>query len=156
MGTRIKKIISGGQNGADRAALDVAIKLGILHGGWCPRGHLAEDGVINERYELTEAPNEEPGQRPEWNVRDSDGTGIFSIANKLTGGSARTREFAEKHGKPCLHLSRERDGAKALQMLAEFIEANRIAILNVAGPRASEEPDEAEFVRSTLLASLSS
>ena len=155
IGTTIKKIISGGQTGADRAALDAAISLGIPHGGWCPRGRLAEDGGIDERYQLTETPTDGSAQRTEWNVRDSDGTVIFSIADKLAKGSAKTEEFALKHRKPCLHLSRARDGAQAPEKLREFVRVNQILLLNVAGPRASEEPKVAEFVRDTLLAYLS-
>src|SRR2546428_7239726 len=99
----IEKIISGGQTGADRAALDFAIARGIPHGGWCPRGRLAEDGVISDRYQLTETPSANSAQRTEGNVRDSDGTVIFSIGPKLTGGSKQTAEFARQHRKPCLH-----------------------------------------------------
>src|SRR4051812_32778465 len=115
MGTIIKKIISGGQTGADRAALDVAITVGIPHGGWCPRGRLAEDGLIDERYQLAETLDADSARRTEWNVRDSDGTVIFSMKDKLSGGSARTEEFALKYAKPCLHLSREKDGDTATQ-----------------------------------------
>ena len=75
-------ILSGGQTGADRAALDFAIEYGLPHGGWCPRGRLAEDGPIDERYELTETPSHRYAQRTEWNVRDSDATVVFSIARK--------------------------------------------------------------------------
>ncbi len=83
----LQKIISGGQTGADRAALDFAIARGIPHGGWCPRGRLAEDGTIPALYQLSETPGPDHAQRTEWNVRDSDGTVIFSIAPALTGGS---------------------------------------------------------------------
>jgi hypothetical protein len=155
MDTIIKKIISGGQTGADRAALNVAIELGIPHGGWCPRRRLAEDGVIDGRYQLMETPGADSAQRTEWNARDSDGTVIFSIGDKLSGGSARTEEFALNYHKPCLHLSRESNAEKAAEKLVEFVRGNRIAILNVAGPRASEEPELVEFVWSTLLACLS-
>src|SRR5436189_4749506 len=92
----VEKIISGGQTGADRAALDFALAHGLAHGGWCPRGRLAEDGALEERYELRETPDAEYAQRTEWNVRDSDGTVIFSIAAGLTGGSKLTAEFAAK------------------------------------------------------------
>src|SRR5438105_2044217 len=88
------KIISGGQTGADRAALDFAIARGIAHGGWCPRGRLAEDGRIEERYQLMETPSKDPIQRTEWNARDSDATLVFSIARQLTGGSRKTVELA--------------------------------------------------------------
>jgi len=147
----IKKIISGGQTGADRAALDVAIQLKIPHGGWCPRGRLSEDGVIEQRYELSETPDAEPAKRTEWNVRDSDGTVIFSVSANLSEGSAKTEIFARLHRKPCLHISRERDGEKATEMLATFLNENEIEVLNVAGPRHSEEPGVAEFVSRTLL-----
>jgi hypothetical protein len=147
----IKKIISGGQTGADRAALDTAIQLKIPHGGWCPHGRLAEDGIIAKGYELSETPDADSAQRTEWNVRDSDGTVIFSISPKLKGGSARTRIFARLHRKPCLHISRERDGEKATEMLATFLNEKEIEVLNVAGPRHSEDPAVAEFVSRTLL-----
>jgi hypothetical protein len=152
--TMIKKLISGGQTGADRAAFDVAIKLNIPHGGWCPRGRLAEDGIIESSYELTETPRAEPVQRTEWNVRDSDGTVIFSISPKLGGGSAWTEAFARQYRKPSLHLSRKRDGEKAKEMLARFLVENKIQILNVAGSRHSEEPDVGDFVSQTLQATL--
>ena len=102
----LQKIISGGQTGADRAALDFAIARGIPHGGWCPRGRLAEDGTIPALYQLSETPGPDHAQRTEWNVRDSDGTVIFSIAPALTGGSRETAELARQHQKPCLHLVR--------------------------------------------------
>ena len=75
------KIISGGQTGADRAALEFAIKQGIPHGGWCPKGRRSEDGQIDAKYQLQETPSSNYLQRTEWNVRDSDGTVIFSIAS---------------------------------------------------------------------------
>src|SRR5437867_10686295 len=100
----IERIISGGQTGADRAALDFAIARGIPHGGWCPQGRLAEDGIIPGCYKLTETPSPDPVQRTEWNVRDSDGSVIFSIGPRLAGGSKKTADFARRHKKPCLHL----------------------------------------------------
>lgn len=148
--TMLKKIISGGQTGGDRAALDAATDLGIPYGGWCPRGRLAEDGVIHPRYQLTETPSADAVQRTEWNVRDSDGTVIFSISPQLSGGSAKTEFFARQHGKPCLHISQESGGNYATEMLANFLSSNTIKILNVAGPRRSEEPGVAEFVCQTL------
>jgi hypothetical protein len=148
--TMIKKIICGGQTGADRAALDLAIKGNIPHGGWCPRGRLAEDGIIDSCYKLFETPTADPAQRTEWNVRDSDGTVIFSIAPKLSGGSAKTEMFARQCRKPCVHICLERDREKATEMLAKFLVENKIQILNVAGPRQSEEPQIAEFVIQTV------
>lgn len=150
----LQKIISGGQTGADRAALDFAIQRGISHGGWCPRGRLAEDGAIPARYQLSETPSPDYAQRTEWNVRDSGGTVIFSIACILTGGSKQTAELARQHRKPCLHLARERDEAVAARKLREFLVAQEIRVLNVAGPRQSQEPEVARFVRETLERSL--
>src|SRR5262249_12810207 len=91
--TMIKKIISSAQTGADRAALDTAIKLNLPHGGWCPRGRFAEDGIIADFYALTETPSADSAQRTVWNVRDSDATVIFSISPKLSGGTAKTEIF---------------------------------------------------------------
>ena len=146
----METIISGGQTGADRAALDFAIARRIENGGWCTRGRLAEDGTISERYQLAETPNFDWAQRTEWNVRDSHGTVIISIAPELAGGSKQTAEFAAKYQKPCLHLSRERDGDDAARKLSEFLATHPIKTLNVAGPRESEEPDVGVFLRQVL------
>lgn len=94
------KIVSGGQTGADRAGLDWAIKHGIPYGGWCCKGRRSEDGSIPSQYQLQETPSTNYLQRTEWNVRDSDGTVIFSLAERLSGGSLKTLEFAIKHRKP--------------------------------------------------------
>ena len=94
------KIISGGQTGADRAALDWAIFHDVLHGGWCPKGRKAEDGPVAGHYALKETPSASYPQRTQWNVRDSDGTVIFTMATKLTGGSKLTADAAKKFGKP--------------------------------------------------------
>jgi hypothetical protein len=146
----LQKIVSGGQTGADRAALDFALARGIPHGGWCPHRRLAEDGTIPACYHLTETPSPDHAQRTEWNVRDSDGTLIFSIGPTLVGGSKQTAEFARQHRKPCLHLSRERDGEAAAAKLRDFLVEYEIGILNVAGPRHSQEPEVAGFTRDTL------
>jgi len=145
-----RKFVSGGQTGADRAALDFAIDHDIPHGGWCPKGRLSEDGVIDPRYQLKETPSEDYAQRTEWNVRDSDGTVIFSIKPELKGGSLFTREVAERFGKPWLHLSRSESIEVSARRLEEFIERDRIRVLNVAGPRASQEPDVGAFVVEVL------
>ena len=99
----VKKIISGGQTGADRAALDFAIKHNIPHGGWIPKGRRAEDGPLPERYQLKEMPTDSYPKSTEQNVIDSDGTVIISHG-ALTGGSANTAAMARKHGRPWLHL----------------------------------------------------
>lgn len=143
-------IISGGQAGADRAALDFAIAQGIPHAGWCPKGRKAEDGPIDPHYKLQETPRADYLQRTEWNVLDSDGTVVFSIGPLLAGGSKKTVELARKHGKPCLHVSAQGGGAKAQELLRIFIRQHGIKVLNVAGPRASNEPDIGAFVVETL------
>jgi hypothetical protein len=145
----IQKIISGGQTGADRMALDWAIWHGIPHGGWCPKGRKAEDGPIGSKYLLKETPTSNYAQRTEWNVRDSDGTVIFSLAPALTGGSKKTIEFAIKHEKPWRHISCSGQ-YDAPDSLLRFISDHRIKILNIAGPRASKEPQIAAFVRKVL------
>jgi putative molybdenum carrier protein len=143
-------IISGGQTGADRAALDFAIAHNIRHGGCCPLGRLAEDAIIDERYQLTESPAADYAQRTERNVRDSDGTVIFTIGKTLTGGSKQTSEFAMQLGKPCLHLSQEADGKATVEKLRQFLFQNRIKVLNVAGSRKSQEPQVGDFTIATL------
>jgi len=99
----IKKIISGGQTGADRAALDVAIELDIQHGGWVPKGRKTENGVLPGKYELQEMPTASYPKRTERNVLDSDGTLIISHG-QLTRGSTLTQRLAKKHRRPCLHI----------------------------------------------------
>jgi hypothetical protein len=143
-------IRSGGQTGADRAALDWAIRRAVPHGGWCPRGRTAEDGVIPPRYRLRETPSTDSNQRTEWNVRDSDGTVIFSIGARLTGGSLFTQEAAMQLGKPWLHLALLRDARCAAARLRAFVRRHRIRVLNVAGPRASQQPEVGRFVCGTL------
>ena len=99
----IQKIISGGQTGADRAALDVAIELGISHGGWIPKGRKTEEGPLPEKYQLQEMPTGSYQKRTQQNVIDSHGTLIISHG-KLTGGSAFTRRLAKIHKRPFLHI----------------------------------------------------
>jgi hypothetical protein len=150
----LERIVSGGQTGVDREALNVAMEFGLPHGGWCPRGRLAEDGNIPPAYRLQETPEPVYAQRTEWNVRDSDGTVIFSVSPTLTGGSALTRELAEAYGKPCLHVCEERDARTAVRKLRAFLRRHGIRTLNVAGPRLSTEPGAAAFARRVLEALL--
>ena len=135
----IEKFVSGGQTGADRAALDVALRHGIPHGGWCPKGRKAEDGIIGGQYQLVETPSANYLQRTEWNVRDTDGTAIFTFAAKLSGGSLRTFKFAIKQKRPCVHISRAGIYEPALA-LQQFVHEHGIKRLNVAGSRESKEP----------------
>ncbi len=151
MKTLLEKLVSGAQTGADRAALDVAIRHGFPHGGWCPKGRKAEDGVIPAQYQLVETPSASYLQRTERNVRDSDGTAIFTIARELSGGSRRTAEFAAKHGKPCIHLAQRASSyVDPALLLLRFVEENGICVLNVAGTRGSKEPDVWQFTFQTL------
>jgi len=145
----VDRIISGGQTGADRAALDFALAHGIPHGGWCPKGRRAEDGIIPDRYLLQETPSRDNSQRTEWNVRDSDATVIFTIGTTLTGGSKLTAEFAAKHGKPWLHLAKA-ESCDPAGKLNEFLAIHAVRVLNVADSRASKEPEVAKFVEGVL------
>ncbi len=131
------RVVSGGQTGVDRAALDVALSLNIPCGGWCPRGRKAEDGPIDRRYPLEESSSAKYAQRTRWNVRDSDGTLILTVG-ELTGGTELTRRYAERLKRPLyvVDLSRTR----AVAPVARWIENSGIRILNVAGPRESTCP----------------
>jgi hypothetical protein len=136
----LKKIISGEQTGADRAALDFAIKMEIPHGGWIPKGRLTEDGSLPPKYNLKEMPTESYPKRTEQNVIDSDATLILSHG-KLTGGSKLTREFADNHKRPCLHIDlNQQVEYEAAVHIHDWIGQHKIKILNVAGPRASKDP----------------
>jgi hypothetical protein len=147
------KIVSGGQTGADRAALDWAMANGVAHGGWCPKGRRAEDGPLSPRYRLDETPTYFYEQRTEWNARDADGTVVITLADKLQGGSALTAAMARKHKKPCLHLSRAGFGGNLTAVagaLRRFVLEQNVRTLNVAGPRATTEPDIYAWVTAVL------
>jgi hypothetical protein len=144
----IEKIVSGGQSGTDRAALDWAIKKGVPHGGWCPAGRKAEDGIIPPAYQLQEVPDGGSyRRRTKANVRDSDATLIVTLGEELTGGSRTTALFADRLGKPWLHLH---PGMPWRSQLKGWLESHVIAVLNVAGPRASREPEVGMFVVEVL------
>ena len=135
----IRKIISGGQTGADQAALEAAIKLGIPHGGWIPKGRLTEKGTLPPKYKLTEMPDSSYASRTEQNVIDSSGTVIISHG-PLTEGSEYTRQMAIKHHRPWLHIDLNKTPAfKSATLISSWINKNSIEILNVAGPRASKD-----------------
>jgi predicted Rossmann-fold nucleotide-binding protein len=130
----IRKVVSGGQTGVDRAALDVAMELGIRCGGWCPKGRRAEDGVINSRYPLNETGSKSYARRTEWNVRDSDGTFIVTVGEP-TGGTALTIRAAEEMERACIII--DPSSATGVKTFREWVETERIETLNVAGPRES-------------------
>lgn len=152
---RLTTIVSGGQTGVDRAALDVALTLGLATGGWVPRGRLAEDGVIPDRYAgLREAPSPNPAVRTALNVRDSDATLILA-RGRLTGGSRLTLDEARRRGRPVLHLDLAELGLEAAAgRLRAWLEALDPAILNVAGPRASHDAAIARLAAAVLRACL--
>jgi hypothetical protein len=136
----IKKIISGGQTGVDQAALDVAIKLAVAHGGWIPQGRITESGPLPAKYNLKETGSSSYAERTEKNAQDADGTLIIS-RGLLTGGSEYTREMAIKHARPWLHIDLSRVAAfQAAVAINQWILQNEIEILNVAGPRSSKDP----------------
>jgi hypothetical protein len=146
----ITKIVSGGQTGADQAALDVAIEEGIPHGGWIPKGRKTEGGPLPEKYQLKEMPTADYPKRTEKNVVDSDGTAILSHG-KLTGGSAFTAKMAVKHGRPFLHIDLHKVNAfKAAEDISNWITQHDIKVLNMAGPRASKDPGIYEAVKKIL------
>lgn len=143
------RIVSGGQTGADRAALRWAMNHGFPTGGWCPARRWAEDGRIPSRYPLHPTPTPAPEQRTRWNVRDSDATLIFSIRSRLTGGTLLTLDFAQELRKPVLVVRPDRGERAALAVL-RFLGRHPITTLNIAGPRRSEEPSVGAFVTQTL------
>ena len=151
------KIVSGGQTGADRAALDAASEIGIPYGGWIPQDRLAEDGKIPVGYDsLTECDSRDYAVRTELNVEDSDATLIVSHG-PLTGGSKLTHDYCRKHGKPCLHIDLcVLDQREAEEKLSEWLWSTGCRILNVAGPRASGDPLIYDEVKRLLLACLGS
>jgi hypothetical protein len=146
----ITRIVSGGQTGADRGGLDAAIASGVAHGGWCPKGRLAEDGVIPERYRLTETAEVAAEGRTRKNVTDSDGTVLFTHG-EARGGSLLTLQYAEQIGKPLLHLDVAGvTEVEAATRLRDWAHTHEIVTLNVAGERESEAPGIHAWVRNVL------
>ena len=139
----LRKIISGGQSGVDRAALDAALAAGLELGGWCPKGRRAEDGPIADRYPLTETDCESYATRTRWNVRDSDATLILCDAEP-TGGTALTIEYCRLLDKPFLICS---PASGSIEDPLEWITLHKPKILNVAGPRESTDMPVYEAAR---------
>jgi len=133
----LEKIVSGGQTGVDRAALDAALVLSVPCGGWCPKGRLAEDGAIAIRYPLTETYSAKYPYRTACNVRDSDATLILA-RGKPTGGTALTVSLADSYRKPVWVVDLTQ--ALAVKPVVEWINQQSVQILNVAGPRESQCP----------------
>ena len=147
----LRRIVSGAQTGVDRAALDVALELGIPCGGWVPLGRIDERGRIPDRYpNLRETASADWDERTEANVRDSDGTLILSHG-PLTGGSAYTEEVAVRLGRPHLHIDlSELPEEPAATAIRAWIDRDGVEVLNVAGPRASKDPGVRERVMAVL------
>ena len=136
----VAKIISGGQTGADRAALDFAIKRNIPHGGWLPKGRKTEDGKLPETYQLQELPTGAYSKRTKKNIQESEGTLIISHGF-LTGGSALTQFLAEDLEKPYLHIDLNLSSVhESALIINKWIQRHGIRVLNIAGPRSSKDP----------------
>ena len=147
----LKKLVSGGQTGVDRAALDVGIALGLPIGGWCPKGRRAEDGVIDGIYPLRETDRNEYDHRTELNVRDSDGT-LIVAGGELSGGTALTDRSTKHYGRPCLIV--DPDDPEAGDRIVTWIVQCKVSVLNVAGPRESNAPGIYEKAFTLLRATL--
>lgn len=148
------RIVSGGQTGVDRAALDAALELGVACGGWCPAGRLAEDGPIDKRYPLIETETEQYPERTRRNVVDSDAT-LIVYFDRLEGGTKKTQNYCLQYHKPCLLLDlAEQDLTTAAVILKRFILENSIKILNVAGPRASKQEQAYSVTKSLIKTTL--
>ncbi|MBT5050157.1 MAG: molybdenum cofactor carrier [Rhodospirillaceae bacterium] len=138
------RIISGGQTGVDRAALDAALALGIDCGGWCPKGRRAEDGRIADHYPLQETESRDYARRTKANVQDSEGTLIILNDREATvsGGTRLTVKQAEKSDCALLVINVASDATAAVHAIqtVDWIIENQITVLNVAGPRESGSP----------------
>ena len=141
MSGRALRVVSGGQTGVDRGALDAALELGVDCGGWCPAGRRAEDGVIADIYPLRETRSSEPGERTRRNVEDSDGTLVIDFPESGPG-TRLTIDCAKALGKPLLVIpAAEMPCAMAVDLVLDFVRRTRLEVINVAGPRSSEVPE---------------
>lgn len=141
----VGRVVCGGQTGVDRAALDVAVALGIPYGGWCPRGGWAEDmpeppGLLTVYPELVPTPAADPEQRTRWNVRDSQATAIITTAGTVSAGTALALACVFELGRELavIDAAAPEEGLRdARGVLARM---GPETSLNVAGPRESEQP----------------
>lgn len=151
----LQKIITGGQTGVDRGALDTALELDFPCGGWCPAGRAAEDGTIPARYPLIPLPGAGYRERTLQNVIDSDGTVMISIG-PLTFGTRLTRDLCRGRAKPHLVIdATDTTEADAARRIARFIDEYDIRVLNFAGPRSSQWREAHAFASRTVLDLLS-
>ncbi|MGA7276501.1 MAG: putative molybdenum carrier protein [Desulfocapsaceae bacterium] len=145
------RIISGGQTGADRGALDGAVSCSFPYGGAVPAGRKCEDGPLPQRYLMEELASEHYRDRTEKNVVDADGTLIVSHG-ALTGGSALTEKIARRLKKPCLHIDFDKVSLdKACEKTTDWVEQHMIRVLNVAGPRSSSDPEIYQLTRNLVV-----
>lgn len=140
-------IVTGGQTGVDRAAMDAALELCLPLGGWCPAGRWAEDGPIDPRYPLQETLSPDPEERTWLNVRDSDGT-LLVGAGVRSPGTALTQSCARRLERPVYHW--DVADAPDLEGFRHWLLACRVRTLNVAGPRESEAPGVYRAARALL------
>ena len=132
-------IVSGGQTGVDRAALDFALERGYRCGGWCPAGRKAEDGVLAEKYPLRQTASDGYRQRTKLNIFDTDGTLILNTG-ELTGGTLATKTMAERYGKPVLVVQLDQADDASTDDVRHWLQRNLINVLNIAGPREGKRP----------------
>jgi len=151
---RPARIVSGGQTGVDRGALDAALAAGRSCGGWCPAGRAAEDGAIPDYYPVVAIDAADPAVRTRRNVEDSDGTLILCHGG-MSGGTLLTHRLCELLGRPCLVVDAAKsDIPDGVRRTREFTDCHQIGVLNVAGPRQSGWPDGADYARSVIRALL--
>lgn len=146
----LNKIVSGGQTGVDRGALDAALAADFPCGGWCPEGRQAEDGTIADRYPLRVLAGAGYRERTEQNVIDSDAT-IAVQFGTLRGGTALTVRLCAARRRPCLIVDATAESAQqAADRVVRFIAEHQVAVLNTAGPRASQEPRGYDYARAMI------
>ncbi len=146
----LEKIVSGGQTGVDRGALDAALEARFTCGGWCPPGRLAEDGVIPARYPMTELDRGGYSERTLINVLESDGTAII-CRGAMEGGTGYTRDCCLARGKPLLVIDAANTApSEAAVRIGAFLARENIGVLNVAGPRASKWPEAQNYAKAAL------
>ena len=149
---KLRKIVSGGQTGADQGALSACVQAGFPYGGWIPKGRRTEKGKVPARYRMRQHWSRHYPPRTEKNVVDSDGTVIFTYG-KPDGGSLLTIDFAKKHGKPCLAVDATRPQDEIVARVVRWFQRRlpNGAVLNVAGSRRSKAPGIHFIVKRAML-----